>query len=513
MSEKKKTRRGFVGLLLLLLAFGNGIFAQQVSQETARSVAEAFFSQNVQNGRGQSVQFEDITAETSFQNFYIFSADSGFVLVAADERVTPILAYSTTSPFVTEDMPENLRGWLEGYDQQIQEVRDLALSSAPDISAKWSYLKAGKPMPNKGDRGEELFMMTTKWDQNGSSCTLYNNACPDPIQGVGSKTLTIEDIVLLYGSAKHPECYPLSVDFSATIYDWQNMPNQLTCSSSQAEKDAIATLMLHCGVAMHTNYGLDNLTDRGSSAPYLVDTISKYFDYSPCAFYARKSDYSDNEWINLLKAEIDSHRPVLYGGSSSGGGHAFVFYGYDDNDLFLVNWGWSGQSDSYYAIGGLNPPVGGTGAGTTHDYNENNEAIFYLMPHDRTLSPPDSFTVNNTSNYNELQLQWSPTLYAGSYVIMRNGAFLAETTSTSYLDDDITSGSYTYQVVTVGENHRSQPRLLLPKEALPRVMVIIRWETRVPLRPHLTQALLSWAGMAVHWEQCCIPVNPNIPSL
>ena len=467
-------------MVFLLLATTDGIFAQQVSQETARSVAEAFFSQNVQNGRGQSVQFEDITAETSFQNFYIFSADSGFVLVAADERVTPILAYSATSPFVTEDMPENLRGWLEGYDQQIQEVRDLALSSAPDFSARWSYLKAGEPMPNKGDRGEELFMMTTKWDQNGSSCILYNNACPEtnsgqrcvtgctataiaqvlkywnhPIQGVGSKTLTLEDMVLFYGFAKHPECYPLSVDFSATTYDWQNMPNQLTCSSSQAEKDAIATLMLHCGVAMHTNYGLDNLTDRGSSAPYLVDTISKYFDYSPCAFYARKSDYSDNEWINLLKAEIDSHRPVLYRGSSSGGGHAFVFYGYDDNDLFLVNWGWSGQSDSYYAIGGLNPPVGGTGAGTTHDYNENNAAIFYLMPHDRTLSPPDSFTVNNTSNYNELLLQWSPTLHAGSYVIMRNGAFLAETTSTSYLDDDITSGSYTYQVVTVGENHRA----------------------------------------------------------
>ncbi len=480
MSEKKKTRRGLVELVFLLLATTNGVFAQQVSQATARNVAEVFFSQNVQNGRGQSVQFKDITSETSFLNFYIFSADSGFVLVAADERVTPILAYSATSPFVTEDMPENLRGWLEGYDQQIQEVRDMALSSAPDISARWSYLKAGEPMPNKGDRGEELFMMTTKWDQNGSSCTLYNNACPEtnsgqrcvtgctataiaqvlkywnhPIQGVGSKTLTLEDMVLFYGSAKHPECYPISVDFSATTYDWQNMPNQLTCSSSQAEKDAIATLMLHCGVAMHTNYGLANLTDGGSSAPYLVDTISKYFDYSPCAFYAYQADYSDNEWKNMLKAEIDSHRPVLYRGSSSGGGHAFVFYGYDDNDLFLVNWGWSGRSDGYYAIGGLNPPVGGTGGGTTYDFNEYNAAIFYLMPHDRTLSPPESFTVSNTSNYNELQLQWSPTLHAESYVIMRNGFFLAETTSTSYLDDDITSGSYTYQVITVGENHRA----------------------------------------------------------
>jgi len=524
MSKIKRKRRVLVGVLLLLaVAWGNGVFAQAVSREIARSVAETFFNQNIRNGSGQPIHFDDITAETPFQNFYVFSADSGFVLVAADERVTPILGYSKTSRFVTEDMPDNLRWWLESYDAQIQDVRENSASVTSEIAGAWRNLKAGGRMLPKGNRNEVL-ELTTKWDQGGSSCLLYNNTCPVtnsghhcvtgctataiaqalkywnyPIQGVGNKTLTASD---LFGTAMHPECYPISVDFSATTYDWQNMPDQLTCSSSQAEIDAIATLMLHCGVAMHMNYGLANNTDGGSSAPYLVDTISKYFDYSSCAFYTHRSDYSDDEWINMLKTEINSHRPVLYRGSSAGGGHAFVFYGYDDNDMFMVNWGWSGQSDDYYAIGELNPPTVGVGGGTTYDFNENNAAIFYLMPNDRTLSPPTSFTVNNTANFNELQLVWSATLHAASYVILRNGEFLAETSSTSYIDGDIASGSSnTYQIITIGENHRAS----LPSGSVTYTKPFTITTTAFPAGGGTT----SGDGHYPLGESCTVTATPN----
>ena len=477
---KRNTFKYIVLALLLAFVSRNETIAQEVNRSTARRVAETFLNQNVRGGRGASVQLRDITAETEFQNFYIFSADSGFVIVAADERVRPILGYSKTNRFVTEDMPENLRSWLMGYEEEIQYAKDRAISATPEINAKWTCLKSGEAEPMRGNRSEVLFLMTTKWDQNGSSCTLYNNACPitnsnnrcvtgctataiaqvlkywrHPVQGIGSKTLSLNEMENLWGNELlHPECYPRTANFGATTYDWQNMPDQLTCSSSPEQKEAIATLMYHCGVAMHMNYG--TASEGGSSAPYFADTIGKYFDYSPCAFTAHKANYSDNEWLDLLKAEIDSHRPVLYGGRSSGGGHAFILYGYDNDDNFLVNWGWSGRSDDYYAIGGLNPPVGGTGGGTTYDFNEANEAVLYLLPNDRTLSPPDNFNIYNTINFNELQLEWSAALHAESYVIMRNGKLLAETTSTSFLDNDIVGGgSYTYQVITIGENHRA----------------------------------------------------------
>ena len=154
-------------VLVLLLAFvsRNETFAQEVSRNTAKRVAETFLNQNVRGGRGASVQLRDITAETEFQNFYIFSADSGFVLVAADECVIPILGYSKTGPFVTEDMPENLRSWLEGYERQIQYVKENSILDTPEIASKWEYLRAGRAEPVRGNRNMELSLFSTKWDQ------------------------------------------------------------------------------------------------------------------------------------------------------------------------------------------------------------------------------------------------------------------------------------------------------------------------------------------------------------
>ena len=40
-----------------------------------------------------------------------------------------------------------------------------------------------------------------------------------------------------------------------------------------------------------------------------------------------------------------------------GGGHAFVFDGYDAEGLVHVNWGWYGRNDGYYAVDLLNPRI------------------------------------------------------------------------------------------------------------------------------------------------------------
>ena len=65
--------------------------------------------------------------------------------------------------------------------------------------------------------------------------------------------------------------------------------------------------MYHCGVAVDMMYG-----PNGSGA---YDTKAKnglrsYFGYSDAALIYR-INYSDNEWIELLKGELDNlcHRP------------------------------------------------------------------------------------------------------------------------------------------------------------------------------------------------------------
>jgi hypothetical protein len=49
-----------------------------------------------------------------------------------------------------------------------------------------------------------------------------------------------------------------------------------------------------------------------------------------------KSRYTDSDWNSLLKAELDSNRPVFYSGWGSGG-HSFVCEGYTYDDIYYMN--------------------------------------------------------------------------------------------------------------------------------------------------------------------------------
>lgn len=495
--------------LAVAVAAANRVFAQHVSRETAQSVAETFFNQNVRNGQGQLVQFEDISAETPFQNFYIFSADSGFVLVAADERVTPILGYSKTNRFATEDMPENLRWWLEGYDGQIQAAMDADLVGNEVIKADWDCLKLGKTIPAKGDRG--MFIGLPSWgqDSGNDSYLLYNDECPididenkhcvtgcvatamaqimrrwrHPVQGVNSNSYYLDEPAGNY-------TLPIEANFGETTYDWDNMTLFYSNESTEVQRTAVAKLMFHCGVSVNMNYGVDESSAVSSREPYVT-----YFDYSEVAEYVRQMNYSDNEWKAMLKNEINHYRPVHYRGSSSGGGHAFVCCGYDDNDLFKFNWGWRGNhNDEYYAIGELSPGVGGTGSGEGQ-YNMGNAAIIHIIPNDRSWSAPENITVSNTSG-NALQISWSPVSGAASYIILRNGKYLVEVEQTAYMDNDVFGGSYSYQLITIGSNEGG----LYSKASLPSGCVTYTKPYESPIPTGLAVSA-SEASVELSWDE------------
>ena len=122
--------------------------------------------------------------------------------------------------------------------------------------------------------------MTTTWDQG----KYYNAMCPSdnslndyylgghpytgctntamaqvmkywnwPVHGSGSYSYTWE------GDPWYNWHYgTLSADFENTYYDWDNMPNELTSSSTQAQIDAVSTLIYHCGVSTQSGYNSDN---------------------------------------------------------------------------------------------------------------------------------------------------------------------------------------------------------------------------------------------------------------
>ena len=72
-------------------------------------------------------------------------------------------------------------------------------------------------------------------------------------------------------------------------------------------------------------------------------------------------NYSTTQYRNLLQAELNDNRPIIYVGYSSDGGHAWNIDGYD-GDYFHNNWGWGGSQNGYFLLSSLNGFDSGQGA-------------------------------------------------------------------------------------------------------------------------------------------------------
>ncbi|NTW25559.1 MAG: T9SS type A sorting domain-containing protein [Lentimicrobium sp.] len=146
------------------------------------------------------------------------------------------------------------------------------------------------------------------------------------------------------------------------------MGNSATSSSYQD----IASLIYQSGVSVDMNYNTDASGAFDQSVPVALST---YFNYNPsCIGIAYKSNYSDSEWMEMLKSELSALRPIYYDGNhGTENGHAWVCDGWRSADnMFHMNWGWSGFCNGWYAIGALNPDF--------FNFNDNNLVVKGIKP-------------------------------------------------------------------------------------------------------------------------------------
>ena len=456
-------------LLALLVLFTLPIFAKHVSVETAQQVARNFWEQNVV--KSTDVIFSDVTSQTEFTNFYIFNTDGGFVIVSADDIAYPVLGYSDEGSFNTSNIAINTLEWLRGYQRQIQFGIDNNIKATEEISDLWYKLQNGIPPIHKSTRAVSA-LMTTKWNQGPP----YNLLCPYddrtdenavtgcvatamaqvmkywnyPTRGTGSYSY-------LYSSSYYPE---QSADFENTTYDWNNMPDRLLSYSSQAEKDAVSTLMYHCGVSVGMNYG--TVTNGGGSAAHTVASgyegerctelaLKDNFGYKTSLQGLGREDYT-GDWDNLLKAELNARRPIIYSGNGTGGGagHCFVCDGYNDNDYFHFNWGWGGAYDGFFLTTALTPGGGGIGSDDDNNYSYRQAAVIGIEPAGVTVSPEIIEAASAGGNY-------SATVKAGTAA-----SSWTSTSSADWLTISPTTGAgsetTTQITVTATANTGSAPR-------------------------------------------------------
>lgn len=213
--------------------------------------------------------------------FYVFNAQSngGFMIVSADERMQPVLAYADNGSFDTDSLPANVKAWIMGY---VIEANNLTHKSYTTNATQTAAAKA-KRFTAPTTNVEPL--ITTKWGQRYP----YNELCPTLPNGTkavtGCVATAMAQIMNYYKSpttGQGSNSYTtqthgilLSRDFSTTSFDWSMMKNTYSTSETAEYVQAIATLMLSCGIAVNMDYN----TESGSTKINQMNGLLTNFGY------------------------------------------------------------------------------------------------------------------------------------------------------------------------------------------------------------------------------------------
>ena len=401
-------------------------------------------------------------AANGMATMYVFNFDGGYVIVAADDSSSPILGYSDEGSFDYESAPDGLRFMMDEISRGIATVVEQGIAATSDITLRWDNLETfGYLSANRGMPAVEP-LIKVRWDQFSP----YNMYAPDNCP-TGCVATAMAQLMKYWewpvtGTGEHSYNAPLFgeqyANFGATTYDWANMIETYVNGSTAAEKEAVATLMYHCGVSVNMNYEHDG---SGAFSGDVPEAISTYFSYSDQAAYIQKGGNYD-EWIALLKKNLDQNVSLYYSGHSDDGGHAFICDGYDVDGLFHFNFGWGGSGNGWLLIDGESFEYSGSQA-IVADFVPN--YIYNNMP-----QGPDNLEVNIDNDVSLTgHLTWTnPTLTEtgepltslSKVVVKRNGIVVQEIEGVqpgqamSYDDEVPFFDQYDYAVLAVnGESY------------------------------------------------------------
>ena len=331
------------------------------------------------------------SSSDSQSKYFVFENEAGgFVIVAGDDVAYPILGYSNDANINASNIPSSVKAWLDSYALEIQTAVDSGAVQSEEVMTAWNNIES---YSNAAVIVSPLIL--TRWNQT----PYYNDLCPMD-NNRNERTVTGCVATAMAQVLKYWE-YPVtgngsysyshthgeqSADFANTTYDWNNMPLELSASSSDIQKTAVAQLMYHCGVSVEMDYGVAStggsgaftISSRSNSTHCAEYALREYWGYKPTLQGLQKDKYKDEEWKKMLKDDLKAGRPIIYSGFGDGG-HCFVCDGYNEDDYFHFNWGWGGLYDGYFKLNALAPGTGGTGSGGG-SYNNDQQAIFGLEP-------------------------------------------------------------------------------------------------------------------------------------
>lgn len=352
-----------------MLSYIINVQAQQVGIDEAKQRASLFFKNNSSTNSGKSmaptktetpkIQLSYTSQKNDKVHYYIFNkSNGGFVIVGGDEVSKEIIGYSDKGAFNPNNIPENLKKWLNTYDNEIDEAIN------EQNSSNTAQTKAKSVTKTANTKTDIAPLIKTNWEQG----TPYNDLCPI-INGekcaTGCIALAMAQVMNYYrwpetgkGEKRYYDRYGSSQyvysNFEEHTYQWDLLETKYNAGTeySNEQRLAISQLVFDCGVSVEMQYDVNG---SGSLSEYIPDAMKNYFGYNDEIKYIQQKNYAYT-WNEIIYSELAEGRPVIYGGVNSEMtlGHQFICDGYDaETEFFHFNWGWGGIADGYYSLSSL----------------------------------------------------------------------------------------------------------------------------------------------------------------
>ena len=370
------------------------LWAEPISEAAALQEARAFLAQR---GRTDALLAPIQAAargprDSQQSDFYVFNVpgNAGFVIVSGDDRAVPVLGYADQGAIDMNNLPPALENLFRSYSA------DMAALDSAGVDRPNGTNKANRPNRVDGtnmsaEKLPILPLIQTHWDQDEPynlftpRVTVGNHVYPTP---TGCLATAMAQIMYYYqwpqGPTQGIPAYTTQLlqilcdSLPPVVFDWDHMLLDYTPNADSVSAAAVSTLMRYVGQAVEMVYTVGN---SGAYASFVPTTLPKYFDYDPEVYTTLRTDVSNQEWIDMLYGELSAGRPVMYAINCADGGHAVICDGYDTDDYFHLNFGWSGGSDGYYALSAILPQKQGTGGYSgVSSYGINHEALIGFQP-------------------------------------------------------------------------------------------------------------------------------------
>jgi len=287
---------------VILAFFASSVFAKPVSQSEAHNIASNLVKNKKQLVKLKTKKTRNLQARFSNEVvspkidalYYVFeTGENGFAIIAGDDNFKPILGFSENGKFDYADMPPNFAEYLRNLEKELEYALQNGQTASQEIQMEWE-----KYATNPYTVG--TYLIKTTWSQESP----YNNMCP-VISGSAAVTGCIATAM---SQIMNYHKYPLNISGNipgyntrnsgipvSTInrqnfsYDWANMANSYSGTTTTAQKNAVATIMHHAGAAVQMNY---NTSASGAYSTDIPKAMPLYFDYDKnIRFITRNGQY------------------------------------------------------------------------------------------------------------------------------------------------------------------------------------------------------------------------------